>query len=166
MKRVAIQDANILIDLIKANLFTHCMQLGYRFYTTDIILEELYEEQAALIHPFILSKVFQVIPISQEELIEIKEQTLFHPRLSEQDCSAFYYAQKLNALLITGDKYLKEKALTSGLEAHGILWIFDELVFHDILTKTDAINSLRVLMTKNKRLPFEECKKRLEVWSI
>lgn len=45
MKRIAIQDANILIDLVKTGLFDHCMALQYQFTTTNIILDELHDNQ-------------------------------------------------------------------------------------------------------------------------
>ena len=41
MKLIAIQDANILIDLVITGLFDHCLSLEYQFTTTDIILNEL-----------------------------------------------------------------------------------------------------------------------------
>lgn len=166
MKRIAIQDANILIDLIKANLLVPCMQLPYRFCTTDIIFEELYQEQAHIFQPFIEARIFHIIPISEEDVMNITRITALHPRLSEQDCSAYYYAQSHNALLLTGDKYLKEQATLAGIEAHGILWLFDELVLSGYLSKTDAIHSLRLLMNMNKRMPIHECNSRLERWSI
>lgn len=164
MKRIAIQDANILIDLIKANVFIPCMQLPYQFCTTDIIFAELYDEQASVVYPFILSQTFQIIAITEDDLIEIAMLTGGQSQLSEQDYSAYYFAQKNGSLLLTGDKYLKEKALNAGLESHGILWLYDELLAHDCITKAAASESLRLLMTKNKRLPMHECSVRLQQW--
>lgn len=165
MKRIAIQDANILIDLIKANVFIPCMQLPYQFCTTDIIFAELYDEQASIVHPFILSQTFEIIAITEDDLKEIATLTGGQSQLSEQDYSAYYYAQKNGSLLLTGDKYLKEKALNAGLETHGILWLYDQLVLHDCISKATAIESLCLLMTKNKRLPIPECNLRLQEWA-
>lgn len=63
MPKIVIQDANILIDLVKTGLFDHCLALQYEFTTTEIILAELYEEQVTLIQPHINSGKFAVISI-------------------------------------------------------------------------------------------------------
>jgi len=41
------------------------------------------------------------------------------PNLIEQDCSAFYQAQKENAALITSDNTLRKYAQSNSLEVHG-----------------------------------------------
>ena len=72
MKKVAIQDANILIDLVKTGLFRDCLALPYEFLTTDIILDELHDAQIELILQHIDSTKFSVIKISATELVEIQ----------------------------------------------------------------------------------------------
>lgn len=94
MQIIAVQDANILIDLIKTSLFDHCLALPFSFTTTNIIMEELIEEQAAVIEPHINSGKFSVIKITAEELGEIMILSEQNTSLSEQDWSAYYYAQK------------------------------------------------------------------------
>jgi hypothetical protein len=110
MKLIAIQDANILIDLVNTGLFDHCLSLQYKFTTTDIILDELHPHQVALIQPHINSGKFSVIEIDATALIAIQITTIENPKLSEQDLSAFYYAQQLDGLLLTGDKRLRNLA--------------------------------------------------------
>ncbi len=90
--KIAIQDANILIDLVKTGLFDHCLALQYEFTTTEIILAEWYEVQVTLIQPHINSGKFTVISISAGELIEIQVLSQEDNRLSEQDWSAVFYA--------------------------------------------------------------------------
>ena len=70
MTRIAIQDANILIDLVKTGLFDYCLALQYQFTTTEIILNELYDEQVALIQPHISSGKFIIIGITAKELTD------------------------------------------------------------------------------------------------
>ncbi len=94
MQQIAIQDANILIDLVKTGLFAHCLVLDYRFVTTDLVFEELYESQQAEIRPHINSGKFTLIKISEEELGEIQIASVEDKRLSEQDWSTVYYAEK------------------------------------------------------------------------
>lgn len=164
MKLIAIQDANILIDLVNTGLFAHCLSLQYRFTTTDIILDELHEEQAALIQPHINSGKFTIIEIDADSLMAILEASKEEPRLSEQDWSALYYAQKLGALLLTGDKRLRNLAKQKGISVCGVLWILDQLVETSNLTKQEACEFMQQLLLKNKRLPADECEQRLKLW--
>lgn len=149
MKRIAIQDANILIDLVKTGMFDHCLALQYQFTTTEIILNELYDDQIALIQPHISSGKFIIIEITASELTAIQLLSLEDTRLSEQDWSAVYYAQQKTALLLSGDKQLRELAKSKGLAVHGIFWLLDQLVDTDILLKPEACAFLKDLMSKN-----------------
>lgn len=164
MKLIAIQDANILIDLVHTDLFDYCLRLQYSFMTTDIILDELYPHQAALIQPHINSGKFTVIAISADDLIAIQQMSLEDTRLSEQDWSAFYYAQQLDALLLTGDRRLRNLGQQKNITVCGALWIMDELVATSILTQQEACTFLQQLQLKNKRLPADECEQRIKLW--
>lgn len=164
MTTIAIQDANILIDLYNIGLLEYCMRLNYRFCTTDIIFAELYEKQSAYLETFITNGLFTVIPIQEDALSEIKELSKQNTKLSEQDFSAYYYATKQRAILLTGDHHLKKFALANNVPTHGILWLFDEMVACDCLSKIEASERLKFLMTKNKRIPAQECEFRLKQW--
>jgi hypothetical protein len=164
MIMIAIQDANILIDLVKTGLFGHCLALDYEFTTTDIILDELYPEQIALIQPHINSGKFILIEISENELLDIQSMSTEDTRLSEQDWSAFYYAKQKDALLLTGDKRLRIFAESKGITACGIFWVLDQLVEKDVITKPEACSFLKSLITNNKRLPATECNHRANLW--
>ena len=164
MKKVAIQDANILIDLLKATIFEQCLLLNYHFCTTNLILAELYDEQSVFLQPFIDAEKFSVIAVSEEDLTEINKLSIEDPRLSEQDWSAYYYAQQENSLLLTGDKRLKNYAQSKGIAAYGVLWVFDQLVENNCITKEAACAYLQRMMNNNKRLPTHECELRLAEW--
>jgi predicted nucleic acid-binding protein len=164
MKLIAIQDANILIDLFNIGLFDHCLSLQYQFTSTNIILAELHEEQAALIQPHINSGKFIIIEIDADSLMAIIDAAKEEPGLSEQDWSALYYAQQLDALLLTGDKRLRNLAKQKGITVCGALWVLDQLVETSNLTENEACEFLQQLILKNKRLPAEECEQRLKLW--
>lgn len=165
MTRIAIQDANILIDLVNIDLFSHCLALEYKFSTTQLIFDsELNERQIASIQVHIDSGKFTIINISADELSAIQVMSTEDSRLSEQDWSAIYYAQKEDALLLSGDRILRRVSESKGIEVCGILWLFDQLVDKSILPKSDACRFIQALMKQNKRLPFEECQKRINNW--
>jgi predicted nucleic acid-binding protein len=163
-KKIAIQDANIMIDLIKTGLFDYCLALNFNFSTTNIILNELYDEQVASIQPHISSGKFVVIEISIEELLDIQQMSEEDTRLSEQDWSAIYFAKEQDALILSGDQRLRNVAEAKGLATFGIIWLLDELVSNKIISTKEACNYLQDLIRANKRLPITECSKRIEIW--
>lgn len=84
--------------------------------------------------------------------------------LSEQDCSAYYYAAKQEAILLTGDQRLKKLALANDISAYGILWVFDQMVACECLSKKEATEAMKLLLLKNKRIPVDECEARIKQW--
>jgi len=165
MQQIAIQDANILIDLLKTGLFAHCLVLDYQFMTTDLVFEELYETQQAEIQPHIDSGKFTLIRISKEELVEIQVASLEDKRLSEQDWSTVYYAAKWKTILVSGDKTLRQLAELKRIEVHGIFWLLDLLAENSILANEVCFDFLTSLVAINKRLPANEIKERQKRWS-
>jgi len=165
MKQIAIQDANILIDLLMAGMFNHCLALQYQFCTTDIILDELYEEQVGFIKPHIYSGKFYVITISPEELEQIAALANANRLISPEDWSAIYFAEQKAALLLSGDGAVREIATARKLTVCGTLWILDQLVGNDILPTQQAAVFLKALLDKKRRLPVSECQARLKLWS-
>jgi len=166
--KIIINDANILIDLVDLKILPYFFQLEFEVHTTDIILDELFEEQKESLFPYIETGQLSVDNITEEDLIDILMIRATKTNLSEQDCSAFYQAQKLNAALITSDNTLRKFAQANHIEIHGHLWVFDNLVNKSILTGKAAIDKLNELCNKvNPKLglPKNECQKRIKLWN-
>lgn len=166
--KIIVNDANILIDLVDLKILPYFFQLEFEFHTTAIILDELFEEQKEALFPYIETGRLIVDDISAIDLIEILMLRATKPNLSEQDCSAFYQAQKDNAALITSDNTLRKFAKANNLEVHGHLWVFDNLVYNEILTGITAIKKLEELcnvINPKLGLPKNECQKRIKLWN-
>ncbi len=161
---IAIQDANIMIDLIRLGLFDHCLALDLQFMTTDIILDELYAEQIDIIGPHINSGKFSIVATSVEAMVIIQDMSATYSRVSPQDCSAIYLAQEQKGILLSGDSHLRTAAEKIGIQCFGILWVLDQLVENDKLPKEKACESIQLLMKINKRLPADACAKRMKSW--
>ena len=80
------------------------------------------------------------------------------------DCSVWYRAKETAGRLLTGDGKLRKSAEKDNVKVSGILYIFDNLVEYEIITKTEAVNSLEKLISINSRLPKGECEKRILEW--
>ncbi len=166
--KLVVNDANILIDLVELELLAPFFELGFSFHTTDLILEELYGYQKESLTPFIEEGQLQIQSIDEDDFLSIYQIQAQRPQLSEQDCSAFFQAQKLDAILLTSDKVLRQFAQQGELEVHGHLWVFDEMVTAESLSPKAAIHKLDELCNVvNPRLglPKIECERRKAQWS-
>jgi predicted nucleic acid-binding protein len=167
--KVIVNDANILIDLVDLKILPYFFQLKFEFYTTAIILEELFDEQQEALLPYIETGRLIVDNITEEDLIEILMIRATKSNLSVQDCSAFYQARKNKADLITSDNTLRKFAQVNNIEVHGHLWVFDNLVNNEILTGNTAIKKLEELcnvLNPKVGLTKNECQKRIKLWSL
>lgn len=160
-------DANILIDLVKLELLRHFFDLGWENHTTSLVFHELFEEQQELFAPYQDEGLFIVADLDAIELLSVLEMQKSKPQLSEQDCSALYYTMKKTGILLSSDKNLREYARNKGIEVHGHLWIFDAMVTQNCLTPLMAANKLEELLNyinPKLQLPEFACKSRLELW--
>ena len=166
---IVINDANILIDLVKLDLVTHFFSLPLVFHSTDIILDELHTDQLACLEPFISNGTFKIMSLTSEDLLAINNLQAEKAQLSPQDCSAIVCSKNLKGTLITSDNNLRKFATSKNLIVRGHLWVFDEMVAHDLLSPEEAIQKLTELNTRvNVRLnlPKAECENRIKKWRL
>jgi predicted nucleic acid-binding protein len=159
-----INDANILIDLLKIDLLDTFFQLEFDFQVTDLVFAEIQEDNVAELHLFIDKQLLTKQGFSFEELLKIQLIEDNNPVLSIADCSCLYLAEKLSGTLFTGDGALRRIAEQHNIPVHGILWILDEIVGGGLISKTAAYDKLLQLRELNPRLPGYECQKRLKAW--
>ena len=82
------------------------------------------------------------------QLIQVKYQ-----RLSVPDCSCLFHAQKTAGRLLTGDAALRRSAEQNNIKVHGILWVFDQLVEHQLISPLKAHDKLDRLSKKKPGCP-------------
>lgn len=165
--RVVVNDANVLIDLVELRLLPHFFALEMEFHTTSIILDELFEEQADALSPFVENGSLLLHEVTEEELEEIVAIRIEKPSLSEQDCSALYKAQSITATLLTSDNTLRKFAKSKAVDVHGHFWILDQMVAAQTISPITASEKLTELCEKvNPKLglPKRECEKRHKAW--
>ncbi len=160
-----VNDANILIDLLKIDLIDPFFKMEYGFQVTDMALAEIQEENAATISGIIEIGLLTRQRFTFEELLHIQQIEVENPSLSIADCSCLYLAEKIAATLLTGDAALRRIAEQKGITVHGILWILDEIVARGLLSEKITQKKLVQLMALNPRLPINECQKRLKLWT-
>ena len=100
------------------------------------------------------------------QVVELAQLRQTYRNLSIIDLAAFLLAKSLEAILLTGDWRLNELANASDISVHGVLWLLDEMVHFKALTPGQAANALKRMLELGARLPAEECRNRLTIWSI
>jgi len=168
MKKVAITDACIFIDLYELQLITHFFELELEVHTTIDVMNELIIEQRQ--HLQVYRSVNKLIIHIAEEADKKNILSNNYPRsLSESDCSVLYFAEKYNAILLSSDKVVRNTAKKRSIDYHGMLWVFDRLVERNLLSLKEASTKLQQLIKtnivfQNNRELVTEMEKRLKVW--
>lgn len=163
--QIVVNDTNLFIDLIHAELIDVFFQLPFEVHTTDFVVAEIEEpEQEDIINQligigrlFVASNTFSEV----EEIMELQEAV---NRLSIPDCSVWHYSKKNNYTLLTGDNLLRKTAMKDQVVVRGLLFIFDELVRLELISPAIACMKLRFLLETGTRLPKEACDERFELW--
>jgi predicted nucleic acid-binding protein len=146
--KIAVTDTSVFIDLFAADLVCVFFELPYELHTTIEILNELFEEQQAILLEFIKPMKLKVYELKEEEW-DAGNELNFVKGLSLPDRSALIYANSLKAIVLSGDMAIRKKAKQLGLEYHGILWVFEQLVDHKLISKETAKEKLQVLIDHN-----------------
>jgi len=163
--RIAVNDANLFIDLCEINLVERFFELPLEFHTTQPISNELEQEQLQRLVPFITQQQLSVRHLTQSEIDNLASISTQSRKLSREDLSVYFYARELdNCMILTEDNRLRKEAQRQGFEVHGILWVFEQLVQNQILNLSGAVSKLRELMSINIWLPIGECEKMIEKW--
>jgi len=165
---IAVNDANVLIDLVKLDLIDQFFSLPMKFHTTDIILDELHHDQQEALKPHIENGTFKILSLTPDDLMEIYILQSQRRQLSIKDCSAIVCSRNINATLITSDNNLRNFATIQNVDVRGHLWVFDQMLFCGVISPLDAIQKLNHLIAViNPRLglPRLEVTNRLDNWS-
>lgn len=162
---IFINDANILIDLAELGLLDAFSKLPFKLYTTDFVYAELRDTQKSRVSILCAKGYLTVIEADEEDLQGMSELLKSSSGLSFEDCSVWFYSKKLSGTLLTGDGKLRKQARKQAIEVRGIIYVFDELVKHKLLTYSTAVEKIKQLYQLNNRLPKEEVDKRIEYWS-
>ncbi len=166
---IIVNDTNIFIDLYSCGLLDSFFELPCKVHTTDFVISELTDrEQREAVLKFCAKEQLTIKSFTSKELVAIWEYYNKSNKVcnvSIEDCSVLIYTKTMgSARLLTGDKTLRTRAEGEGILVSGVLFIFDKLVEHGIITQKEAASHLCELVEKNVRLPNEEIDKRMAKW--
>lgn len=166
--KVAVTDANIFIDLYDLSLIESFFNLELEIHTTSAVLFELYPEQREVFQAYRSVGKLEIHNLQEKDFIEIYNEN-YPKSLSEADKSVLHIANKIDACVLSSDKTLRNCAKNKGIEYHGMLWIFDQLVEMEVLNPLEAKAKLEQLVAsnflfRNNQTLVEEIVKRLKAW--
>lgn len=164
--KILVNDTNIFIDLHSVGLLEEMCRLPYEIHTVDFVVAEIADaDQRRIFDDLVAQGGIFIDGFTADEVIEIvEEHSSVSGNLSIPDCSVCYFARKHNVPMLTGDRRLRHYAEEQSIEVHGILFIFDELVRHDIISTSMAADRLEELFAINARLPKTEIRNRINRW--
>lgn len=161
--KIAVQDANVLIDLIECGLFEQFFELGIETYSTSLVLLEIRNlEQRIKIDEVIRKRLLKISTITTQKYLVLSAQQ--SRGLSVADLSVLELAKNLDATLLTGDAALRRTAKERAVVVKGILWVLDQMVAQQVIANREAATRLRLLQVRNPRLPQDEIDKRIKLW--
>lgn len=168
--KIAVTDACIFIDIIELRLTTQFFKLQLEVHTSLDVYNELYENQKAVLDAYQAVGILIIHNISSEDRLEMLN-TTYPKALSDNDKTVIFLAKKLQALILSSDKPVRNYAKANAIEYHGMLWIFDQLVELKLILKKEAIMLLKSLVNsnivyQNNKELVSEMTKRLKYWSI
>ena len=166
--QVVVTDACIFIDLIELKITSYFFDLDIEVHTTFDVWNELYDNQQQLL------KAYQSVGkltthILDPEDIEIIVNSNYPRGLSAPDKSVLYIAEKIDAILLSSDKAVRNFAKERAVNVHGMFWILDELVVNNLVSKELASSRLHELLTNNLMYNnnmnlWKEADKRFKLW--
>ncbi len=169
-EEIVINDANIFIDLINIDLLEKFLKLDLSFQTTDFVIKELNDtddiKQKKIVKKLITKgKKINIVKFKNSELNEMSKIQNINNGLSFTDSSCIFLAKKEEGILLTGDNLMRKLIEKAEIEVHGIVWVFDKLLEHNIINYKIAIEKMELLLEINQRLPVRICKSRIKKWS-
>ena len=167
--RIAVTDACIFIDLLLLDLVHSFFDLDIEVHTSLDVFYELNDRQRLILSGFSTDGKLTIHTLEGSDRLAMEE-FKFPRSLSEMDCIVLYLAAKMEAVVLSSDKVVRNYAKKHSIDYHGMLWIFDQLVLHDCISSSTAIAKLQQLMTsnyiyQNNVILIQEMNKRLKMWS-
>jgi hypothetical protein len=147
--QIVVSVSSCLIDLRKASLLDIFLRLPYEFLIPNTLFEEELLKFTAAQKKALIHSGLKVIDLSGERVLRKI------PQLSVHDGFAFALAESQpGCILLTGDSKLRALAINHAIEAHGVLWVLDEIHRMHLTSVATLLDVLHLFATDpTVRLP-------------
>lgn len=163
---LVVHDANILIALLQAGVLKECLEtLGFRAWTTEFVVQEITDtNQARSIRGLRSSGHLKVDEVEPDEVLLLAARAAQRPALSLPDHSVLRFAERTEAIVLSGDRPMRLAARSLAIEIHGLLWVLDRLEDAG-WSHPRLVGLLDLFLDCDNRLPPAECNRRRKRWS-
>jgi len=153
--KILIKDSCILFDLLDLNLVNEFFTLDYEIYTTPQVISEITNEaQLEIINGFVLNRKLKIDKEGSFESIQDLSEN--YPGLSFTDCSVLELAIRLDGVILSADRTLRNTAIRNSLKVKGMLWIINLLIETGVISDETALEKIKLYPLVNKRAPLKE----------
>jgi predicted nucleic acid-binding protein len=153
-------DTSVLVDLHVGRLLMPVFRLPLFLMAPDVLIAELQGPDGDLLLDYGLTR----IELSGSDVQEVYRLASLYRSPSVNDLFALVAAKAMGALLMTGDRNLREAAEQEDVPMHGTLWLLDEMVRLAVIPPLVAAQALERMLEKGSRLPWDECQTRFRQW--
>lgn len=158
MKRKAVADTCVCLDLWHGNLLPNVGSLGVTLSIPDLVAEEL--KNPGVDH--FVAAGMKVVSGDGDVVALVFRWREIYRKPSLPDLFAMGIARRSGAILLTGDKHLRAASPKEGVEARGILWLLDQL--EGKVSQARLAQALEQILSNGAFLPKLECERRLNRW--
>ena len=142
--QIIVSDTSCIIDLKEGAILASLFSLPYQFVIPEDLFESellsFTEDEKRLL--IALGLKTQDLDPSQMQLAYDHRQA--KPALTVRDCYALALAETTEqAILLTGDRNLRQRSEWLDIETHGVIWALDRLLEHQCCTGQEALFALR-----------------------
>jgi len=160
LKTLLVTDANIWIDLAAGGLLEVVFRLPCAFALADVAFEELQSVDCRELSALGLD----TLTLDDKGVAEAFRLGRRYLGPKRADLLSLVLCRDKAACLLTGDKRLRKAASNEGVEVHGILWLLDQLLEQDLISRAQATGALKAIIAGGARLPDGEVRQRLGRW--
>src|SRR5438552_4005916 len=125
--KIVVTDACIFIDVIELQLTSKFFGLNLEIHTTIDVMNELYISQQQILEGYRTGNKLTIHVLSGQDQISLMSSE-YPKALTPEDRSVILIATRLEAVVLSSDKPVRNYAKKLSIEYHGMIWIFDQLV--------------------------------------
>lgn len=160
---VLISDTSVVIDLERAELIEHVFALPYRFVVPDALYDKEIKDYGGA---RLLALGLEVRVLTGTQVADAQRLRALERRISVHDSYALSLAKAEAAILLAGDAAMRRLAEAEEVRCHGVLWVFDRLEEHRVVSAAALHAGLsRVVTHPRCRLPRDMVDQRLRRYS-
>jgi predicted nucleic acid-binding protein len=152
---LVVTDTNVFIDLMSVDALEAFFALGLEVHTTGFVTNELNKEQSALVLPHVGRGRLVVDRFTEDDIRGIDAMRTRN-RLHFTDRSVVRLAEKLTAMVLSGDGRLWKECQARRLDVHGTIWVMEHIWMKRLIQPVSCIQRLNDLKKINSRLPKDK----------